>query len=167
MLAYLAGSIEFSQDQGKGWRKTLRTFIERTLGHEVYDPAEDEKKNLSDEERANFRLWKNDNFERYRQAVRKIIDFDLDLIESRVDYIVCFWSARTALGGGTPAEVTLAYRKRIPVYLVTDACREDMSGWILSCADHVFGDFEELQRFLASRFQDHLACTEAARTAHR
>jgi len=166
MLAYLAGSIEFSRDQGKGWRKTLRVFIEDVLGHEVYDPAEDEKKNLSDEECANFRLWKTNNFEKYRNAVRKIIDFDLDLIQGRVDYIVCYWTKKSALGGGTPAELTLAYRKGIPVYLVTEVPHEEMSGWILSCADQVFRDFDSLKSFLSSRGQPLRVTEKVGRTAH-
>ncbi len=166
MLGYLAGSIEFSHDQGKSWRKTVRAFIEGVLRDEVYDPAYDEKKNLSDEESANFRLWKTSDFERYRKAVRKIIDFDLDLIESRVDYIVCFWSKQSAMGGGTPAELTLAYRKRIPVYLVTEVPYEDISGWVLSCAEHVFRDFESLKSFLTSRTQEPRGPQIATRTAH-
>jgi nucleoside 2-deoxyribosyltransferase len=166
MLGYLAGSIEFSHDQGKSWRKTLRVFIENVLGHEVYDPAEDEKKNLSDEESANFRLWKASDFEKYRKAVRKIIDFDLDLIESRVDYIVCFWTKQSAMGGGTPAELTLAYRKRIPVYLVTEVPYEDMSGWVLSCAEQVFRDFDALKSFLTSRTQMADGFEKSSRTAH-
>jgi hypothetical protein len=165
MLGYLAGSIEFSHDQGKSWRKMIRVFMEDVLGHEVYDPAEDEKKNLSDEESANFRLWKASDFERYRKAVRKIIDFDLDLIENRVDYIVCFWTKQSAMGGGTPAELTLAYRKRIPVYLVTEVPYEDMSGWVLSCADHVFRDFDSLKTFLGSAIQPATA-EKTTRTAH-
>src|SRR5260370_42136983 len=153
MLGYLAGSIEFSHDQGKGWRKTVRVFMEDVLGHEVYDPAEDEKKNLSDEESANFRLWKTSNFERYREAVRKIIDFDLDLIENRVDYIVCFWSKQSAMGGGTPAELTAAYRKQIPVYMVTEMPYEDVRGWVLIWADNVYRDFASLTSFVHPRTQ--------------
>jgi len=167
MLSYLAGSIEFSHDQGRSWRKATRRFIEDVLGHEVYDPAEDEKKNLSEEESANFRLWKSSDFQSYRKAVRKIIDFDLDLIENRVDYIVCFWTKQSAMGGGTPAELTLAYRKGIPVYLVTEVPYEDMSGWVLSCADYVFSDFEDLKGFLTSRFQPRPSAHKAFRTAHR
>jgi hypothetical protein len=165
MLVYLAGSIEFSPDQGKSWRKTIRTFIENVLGHEVYDPAEDDKKNITEEERANFRLWKTTDFDRYRQTVRKIIDFDLDLIENRVDYIVCFWTQQSALGGGTPAGLTLAYRKRIPVYLVTEVPSEDMSGWVLSCAEHVFRDFEGLRSFLASETKS-VEAQKIMRNAH-
>jgi nucleoside 2-deoxyribosyltransferase len=165
MLVYLAGSIEFSPDQGKSWRKMMRAFIENELGHEVYDPAEDDKKNLSEEERANFRLWKDNEFDRYRKVVRKIIDFDLDLIENRVDYIVCLWTKQSAQGGGTPAELTLAYRKRIPVYLVTEVPYEDMSGWVLSCAEHVFRDFDSLKAFLASAIHSGTA-EKLARNAH-
>jgi len=151
MLGYLAGSIEFSNDLGKEWRKALRFFLEGTLGHQVYDPAEDEKKNLSDEESANFRGWKANDFERFRNAVRKIINFDLDLIERQVDYVICFWSKQSAMGGGTAAELTLAYRKGIPVYLVTEVPFQEMSGWVLSCAEQVFCDFDSLRSFLISR----------------
>lgn len=166
MLAYLAGSIEFSHDMGKSWRKALRAFLEGTLGHQVYDPAEDEKKNLSDEESANFRVWKARDLERFRKVVRKIIDFDLDLIEDHVDYVICFWSKQSAMGGGTAAELTLAYRKRIPVYLVTEVPYGEMSGWVLSCAEHVFQDFDGLKSFLTSRMKPTDAAKKAARSAH-
>ena len=167
MLAYLAGSIEFAEDLGKSWRRELRSFIENTLGHHVYDPAEDEKKNLSDEESANFRQWKANNFKRFREAVRKIIDFDLDLIENRVDYVICFWGKQSAMGGGTAAELTLAYRKKIPVYLVTEVPYEEMSGWVLSCAEHVFPDFDSLRSFLISGIAKGPRVEKATRSAHR
>ena len=54
MLVYLSGSIEYSPDHGKSWRAEISPFL-RSLGHEVYDPAEDEKKNLTDVERHEFR----------------------------------------------------------------------------------------------------------------
>ena len=52
--------------------------------------------------------------------VRKIIAFDLDIIENHADYLICYWDA-LAKSGGTSAELTIAHRKGIPVYLVTDA----------------------------------------------
>ena len=167
MLAYLAGSIEFSHDLGKSWRRELRAFLETALGHQVYDPAEDETKNLSDEERANFREWKSKDFNRFRSVVRKIIDFDLDLIENHVDYVICFWTKQSAMGGGTAAELTLAYRKKIPVYLVTEVPYEAMSGWVLSCAEQVFQDFESLQSFLTSQTRTGHALERATRSARR
>ena len=49
MRAYLSGSIEYSPDFGRSWRAELTPFLQG-LGHEIYDPALDEKKNLDDDE---------------------------------------------------------------------------------------------------------------------
>ena len=148
MLAYLSGSIEFAEDSGKAWRRELRPFLEQTLGHRVYDPAEDEKKNLTDEEVARFRSWKTSDPQRFRRTVRKIINWDLDLIEQQASYLICYWDRGAARGGGTQAELTAAYRKGIPVYLVTELPPGEMSGWILGCAEEVFPTFDELKTHL-------------------
>ncbi len=151
MLAYLCGPIEFASDGGRLWRRKLTPFLRDELGHRVYDPAEDEKKNLSEEEVANFRAWKKSDVERFRRVVRKIIHFDLDLIENKADYLICFWDD-SAPSGGTPAELTVAYRKGIPVYLVTPLPSEEISGWMLACADQVFASIEDLKTFLLARY---------------
>jgi hypothetical protein len=152
MLAYLCGPIEFASDGGKLWRRKLAPFLRQDLGHRVYDPAEDEKKNLSDEEVDRFRQWKTTDPERFRRAVRKIIQFDLDLIENKADYVICHWDEAAGQSGGTSAELTLAYRKGIPVYLVSPLPAEQISGWMLACADQVFGSIEELKKFLQARY---------------
>ena len=149
MLAYLSGSIEFAPEYGKGWRRELKPWLEQTLGHRVYDPAEDEKKNLSDDEVAHFRAWKTADPERFRHVVRKIIDWDMDYIEKQADYVICFWDRHSA---GTTAELTAAYRRGIPVYLVTALPRSEISGWVLGCVDSVFTSFEELKQFLAEKY---------------
>jgi nucleoside 2-deoxyribosyltransferase len=144
---YLSGAIEHSADGGRSWRSRLAQRL-RELGHEVYDPAADERKNLSEEESREFRRWKVREPERFRLAVRKIIAWDLARIESRTDALVALWDAAAARGGGTAAEVTLAFRLGMPVYLVLGVPREDASGWILACAERVFDDFEGLEEFL-------------------
>ncbi|MGH9684693.1 MAG: hypothetical protein ACRD4S_13915 [Candidatus Acidiferrales bacterium] len=152
MLAYLCGPIEFAEDGGRPWRRELAPFLREQLGHRVYDPAEDEKKNLSEEEAANFREWKSTDTERFRRVIRKIIAFDLDLIENQADYLICYWGSASAQSGGTSAEITLAYRKGIPVYLVTPLPAAAISGWMLGCSDRAFSSIEELKEFLAARF---------------
>lgn len=153
MLAYLCGPIEFAADGGKLWRRKLMPFLRDDLGHRVYDPAEDEKKNLTDEEAAKFREWKKSDVERFRRVVRKIIQFDLDLIENKADYIICYLDGSAVRNsGGTSAELTVAYRKGIPVYMVTDALETEISGWMLACADKVFATVDELKMFLHSRY---------------
>ena len=150
MLAYLSGSIEYSPDYGKSWRAQFTPFL-RELGHDVYDPALDEKKNLDDREVREFRYWKITDRRRFQNTIRKIIAWDLDWIEQKSDYVVCFWDEAAARGAGTQGELTLAHRRGIPVYLVVAMPMEKISGWILGCASEVFEDFEELKAFLKTK----------------
>ncbi len=152
MLAYLCGPIEFADGGGKLWRRKLTPFLREGLGHRVYDPAEDEKKNLTGEESANFRAWKQTDVERFRRVVRKIIQFDLDLIENKADYLICYLDQSAGQSGGTPAELTAAFRKGIPVYLVTPVNVSEISGWMIACADRIFSTIEQLKEFLSARY---------------
>ena len=153
MLAYLCGPIEFAVDGGKLWRRKLAPYLRDQFGHRVYDPAEDERKNLTDEEVAHFREWRTSDVERFRRVVRKIIQFDLDLIEHKADYLICYLQeAAGNAGGGTAAELTMAYRCGIPVYLVTELPEEQISGWMMACADVVFHSLEDLKKFLHERY---------------
>jgi len=154
MLAYLCGPIEFAPEGGKMWRRKLMPFLHNDLGHRVYDPAEDEKKNLTDEEAEHFREWKETDIERFRKVVRKIIHYDLDIVENKADYVICCLTGdgATTTSGGTSSELTFAYRRGIPVYLVTDAPVAEISGWMLACTDRVFPNVDELKKFLLDRY---------------
>jgi len=145
---YLSGAIEHAADGGRSWRRQIASFLADELGHRVYDPAADEKKNLTDEERRSFRSWKVEEPSRYQTVVRKIIGWDLDRIERETDYLVALWDEESARGGGTAAEITIAYRLGKPVYLVLGMPKERASGWILAAADQVFEDFEQLKGYL-------------------
>jgi hypothetical protein len=147
MVIYLAGAIEYAPDFGRGWRSQVAPMLEG-LGHEVYDPARDVRKNLNDEEIRNFRSWKTTDLDRFRYAVRKIIAYDLDFVERRAGCIVCYWDEYCGRGAGTQAELTLAYRRGVPVYLVLGVPHTEVSGWILACATEIFPTFEALEQYL-------------------
>jgi len=151
---YLSGGIEHAGDGGRGWRREIGRFLSEELGDEFYDPAADQKKDLTEEERLHFRHWKSDSPERFRGVVRKIIAWDLGQIESRCDCVLAFWDESAARGGGTAAEITLAYRLGKPVYLVLGMPREAASGWILAAATEVFEDFDALRNFLRKSHGD-------------
>jgi hypothetical protein len=156
LLFYLAGSIEYSPDLGKGWRAEITPLL-KSLGHEVYDPAEDEMKNLTETEAGEFRSWKKNDLLRFQQTVRKIIAYDLDLIEQRCDAIVCYWDQYAGRGAGTQGELTVAHRLGIPVYMICGVPVEEVSGWLLGCASEVFADFEGFRRFVSSSLPRPLA----------
>ncbi len=152
MLVYLCGSAEFGGDKGKLWRHKLAPFLRDKLGHRVYDPAEDDKKNLTQQEIDNFRHWKMTDMDRFRRVARKIIAFNLELIERKADYVICHWDAAAAQNGGACAELTAAHRKGIPVYLVATVPVEEISGWALGCSDQLFSSVDSLKLFLIARF---------------
>ncbi|HEY6148127.1 MAG TPA: hypothetical protein VIZ69_10535 [Thermoanaerobaculia bacterium] len=149
---YLSGAIEHAADLGTGWRARVGRFLEGELGHRVYDPSTDEKKDLSEEERTGFRGWKSEDPDRFRSVVRKIIVWDLERVEFQTDYVVAFWDAAAARGGGTAAEITLAHRLGKPVFVVLGMPVAEASGWVLGAADEVFGTFEELEEALRRKY---------------
>ena len=147
MFFYLAGSIEYSPDLGKGWRAEI-TPVLKALGHEIYDPAADKRKNLTEAEAREFRAWKQSDLQRFRRTIQKIIAYDLDLIEHQCDAIVCYWDQHAGRGAGTQGELTFAHRMGIPVYLICGMPVEQISGWLLGCATEVFASFEEFNEFV-------------------
>jgi nucleoside 2-deoxyribosyltransferase len=143
MLIYLAGAIEYAPDKGKAWREQITpTLI--ALGCDVYDPALDEQKNLTNIEREHFRSWKATDLPRFQRTIRKIIDWDIEWITRRADAVVVYWDEYAGRGAGTSGELTAAYRYGKPVYLVAGMPVEKISGWILGCATQVFPSFDEL-----------------------
>jgi nucleoside 2-deoxyribosyltransferase len=160
---YLSGAIEHSADGGRRWREDVGLFLREKLHHEAYDPAADEKKNLTEEERVNFRRWKREDPARFRETVRKIIAWDLDRVEHEADYVIALWDRAAAAGGGTAAEVTLAHRLGKPVYLVLAMPAAEASGWVLSAATEVFESLEALKARLRETFADSRAEAENLR----
>ncbi len=153
MRIYLSGAIEYSPDHGRAWRAAITPWL-RERGHEVYDPALDEKKNLEDEEVRHFREWKRTNLARFQETVRKIIAYDLDMIEERMDAIVCYWDEHCSQGAGTQAELTVAYRLGLPVHLIAAMPVERISGWVLACSTRIYDSVEGFQRAMAAEL-DH------------
>ena len=150
MLFYLAGSIEYSPDLGKGWRAEITPLLQ-SLGHDVYDPALDEMKNLTETEVREFRSWKSTDLNRFQQTIRKIIAYDLDLIEHRCDALVCYWDQHAGRGAGTQGELTFAHRLGLPVYMICAVPVEQISGWLLGCATEVFSSMDEFSQFMNSK----------------
>jgi len=149
MRIYLSGAIEHAPDHGRAWRGAITPFLE-SLGHSVYDPALDERKNLDEEEARDFRQWKRSDLPRFQRTMRKIIAYDLDWIEQRSDCVLCFWDEHAQRGAGTQAELTFAHRLGIPVYLVAGTPVTEISGWILGCSTEVFTSFDALKDFLSA-----------------
>jgi hypothetical protein len=149
MRIYLSGAIEYAPDFGRQWRQKITPFLE-ARGAEVYDPARDEKKDLTEEEIRGFREWKRTALPRFQATIRKIIAYDMDIIEQRTDAVVCYWDEHCSKGAGTQAELTVAHRLGVPVHLIAAMPVEKISGWILGCSSHIYGSVEEFESNFAA-----------------
>ena len=152
MLAFLCGGMEFAPEDGREWRKNLGDWLLGNLNHQVYDPAQEARRILSAEELEGLDGWKESAPVRFRRVMRRIINHDLDVMAHRADYVVCFWDQAAARGGGTQAELTAAFRKSLPIYLVSEFPVPEISGWVLGCADYVFSAFEKLKDYLSANY---------------
>ena len=144
--------MEYASDGGATWRERIRLWIQENLNHRVYDPVVDAQRLFSAEELTGLPAWKTSDLERYRRAIRIAINHDLDVMTRQADYVICLWDEAAARGGGTQAELTTAYRKGIPVYMMTEMPASDISGWILACTDRIFSKVDELKPFLAATY---------------
>ena len=151
MRAYLSGGMEYADGEGVSWRKDLQQWIERNLGHQVFNPnVESERLFATKYKGVDFRKLKSVDIGRYREIVRDLVEIDTNEIAHRSDYIVCFWDEGAAKGAGTKGELTMAKFFKKPVYLVTKFPLAELPGWVLGCVTKTFGGFKELKDFLLS-----------------
>lgn len=154
-LIYLAGAIENAPDNGQRWREEITSFLEKELGHQVFNPCLQENHLLTSEEFQKFRQWKTSDLPRFREVMWRIISTDITILRTRVDYMICLWDEYVLNGGGTQGELTIARLQHIPVYMVTQIPLSQISSWIIGCTTEIFPNFERLKIFLKSYFSKH------------
>ena len=152
-IAYLSGAMEYAPDGGEKWRKNISERIKQELGHEVFNPNEESNKLLSSEEKSNFRNWKENDEEKFKRLIHKVIDHDLGFLTNKTDYVVVYWDDYASLGGGTQGEITVAYQNKIPVFLLTNMPVTRISSWILGCSEKIFFDENSLISELKNRYE--------------
>ena len=152
MQVYLAGAIENAPDRGTGWRQTITPFLTEKLGHRVFDPCIAENHVLTQQELEELPAAKLQDLTRFRQLMRRIIQTDLTMLTTKVDYVIAYWDRYVVRGGGTHGELTMAFHHDIPVYLVTEFKPEEISGWVLGCCREIFFDFSTLHEFLLQAY---------------
>jgi len=128
-------------------------LLKERLGHEVFNPNEEINQILSDEEELHFREWKENDEEKFKTLMNKIIDRDLRHLTEKSDYVICKWDEYAVKGGGTHGEITVAYYHKIPVFLLSEMPRNRISSWILGCSENIFFDVESLLLELEIRYK--------------
>ena len=150
MRVYLSGGMEYADGEGARWRNEMQQWIERKLGHTVFNPNTESDKFFSAHYPSiDFRLLKKENIEHYKTIIGNLVEIDTKEIAERSDYVICLWDEGAVKGAGTKGELTIARFFNKPVYLVTTFPLYELPGWILGCTTQSFHDFEELKTFLS------------------
>ncbi len=156
MKAYLSGAMEFAKDEGAGWRGDMTLWLDRTLGHSVYNPVVESQSLMNEYGAKNYRELKNSHPQKYSDFIRTCVDRDIDVVRNGVDYLICLWDEGVFKGAGTHAEVTLAYDCNKPVYLINKLTASDLSSWVMACSTEIFSNFDQLKSFLSEQYSSDL-----------
>ncbi len=152
MIAYLSGAMEYAQDEGESWRDSISEWLSIKLGHDVINPVEESRLIIEKTNSYEYRDWKDTDIKRYKEFMHQFVVQDIESVTKEANYIICLWNKDVFRGAGTHGEVTLAFEHGIPVYLISQVPKTDLSGWIIACSTKIFDNFEELKLFLLKKF---------------
>lgn len=131
----------------------MQEWLEKNIKHSVFNPnVESDHFFNSRYPNLDFRKLKIDNISLYQEIVRHLVDIDCKEIAERSDYLICYWDDGAAKGAGTKGELTMAKYFNKPVYLVTSFQPNEIPGWILGCVTKTFSNFEDLKKFLQTKY---------------
>ena len=145
LRVYLAGPMEYAAGAGLPWRLEYKKALKK-LDMDCVIPNKEEKNVRGIKDLDNF---KKNNITAYIQVMRKIIDLDLNFVET-LDFIVVSWEGERM--SGTVHEVGHAYEIKKPVYLVTSKPWEEVPGWFLACCSSMFHSLDELIAYLKQAY---------------
>jgi len=135
--AYLAGPMEFVEDEGLAWRRKFSRALKK-VGVKCIIPNDEEKQI---KKRVDMAKLKKTDLRKYVKIIREFIRMDLEFIDN-VDMLIVKWEGEVS--AGTMGEVTYAYKIGKPNYLVTSVPLQDVPGWFLACCTAVFPSMEKL-----------------------
>lgn len=139
--AYLAGPMEYSDDNGLGWRLQYREVL-KPLNIQCVVPNEEEEDIIAG---VNLQLLKRTDVEAHNKILHQFIEQDLEFVRT-VDMIIIRWEGERM--SGTIGEAQHAFLHNQPVYLVTTQPIHTVPGWFLSCCTKTFETVNQLVDFL-------------------
>lgn len=137
-IVYLAGAMQYHPDGGIKWRRNLKHALNKK-GYYCIDPTREENNLFLEDD------WKmiNDNFDRFQNNFRKIINNDLYFVKMS-GIIICHYD--DFLGGGTFHEIGQSYLLNKKLYLINVNKKplDKLSWWALGCCTKVVDSVEEV-----------------------
>lgn len=149
---YLAGPIDYAQDDGVEWRRTFTKFLTR-LGSVPLDPTDKpmtqcKYNEIGDEKKMIEKLIELERWDELRTMAKEIVLVDLRMVEVS-DFLVAYVNTQIPMCG-TWDEVFESLRQRKPTYVVVEGGKKKMPMWLRGKLNHnfCFGSFKELESYL-------------------
>ena len=130
---YLAGPMEYSADNGLGWRLRYEQLLSEWLEIKSVLPNKEEAGIVGTPEE--FAALKKTNLPEYIQKMKILKNMDLKFVQS-VDAIICRWDGERM--AGTVGEAQHATFHAVPFYIVCKREFHELPGWMLACATEIF-----------------------------
>ena len=143
--AYLAGSMEYSDDAGLGWRLKAREVL-APLGITCIIPNEEEDKFMVDQ--ATYKALKTTDLSEYLRITRAYMRQDLEFTKDCA-YFICNYEGERI--HGTTGEAQYRWQNGKESYLITKTKVEDIPGWFLASFSHMFYSVEQLADWLEKK----------------
>jgi hypothetical protein len=143
-IAYLAGSMEYSDDGGILWRREFESKL-KPIGIDCIIPNDNEEKIIG---YIDLKELKKTDIEDYKVKMRSLIINDIFIIE-KVDLIIVKWEGELLYG--TIGELTHAFICEKPSYLITSKDEYDVGGWFLACFKKVFKNIDDFINYTKTK----------------
>jgi len=135
-VVYLSGGMEYSKDEGVGWRNDITPHL-KSLGYRVFNPVIEQVRGLGYSV-ASVKDLKTGDFLEFREIASRIVDSDLYEV-SNSELVVCKIDDSVLKGAGTIGELTLCRYKSIPViaWVTVDGGPSSLPTWLLGCLSRI------------------------------
>ena len=150
MRGYLCGPIEYDQDLGVGWRKTLKEET-KDLNIQWFDPC-DKPIDIGFEDLGNHetfrKLKKEHRWDEVRNATKIIRGVDLRMVDVS-DFLIVNIDTSTHTCG-TYEEIFLANRQKKPIIVRVKQGKEYCPSWFFGTIPHqmIFSTWKGVQTYL-------------------
>jgi len=149
---YLAGPIDYAQDDGVEWRRNFTKFLNR-MGVLPLDPTDKpttqcKYNEIGAEKQMIDKLVELERWDELRTMAKEIVLVDLRMVEVS-DFLVAYVNTEIPMCG-TWDEVFESLRQRKPTYVVVEGGKKKMPMWLRGKLNHnfCFSSFAELEAYL-------------------
>lgn len=153
-ICYLIGGIDFCENQGISWRRTvIQKCEERDFGVKFLDPTnklEGMQSDVGDEQECIQNLKSTEQWDSLKRLMRTIVRQDHSCIDIS-DFIIMYIDTRTHMCGSY-FELQSALSQKKPYFIIVEGGRASAPNWLFGILDHnyIFDDISSV----VSRLQE-------------